>query len=484
MAQWYVVDQPAALRVAPAARHSLFVGLAAGLAVLLAVYAGLAVAFVRALPPASLDLSVPSTMAPVAVDAPLILETIGWGTGVDGVTLTEYTIGADGQVADQREVPVIYRTISEGRLPGESRGLLVRPDGGSPLAYDAQYELKVRGQGYEWSLGGRRTVPLVAAAAFSTSLSPRPDYSDNPTLPAGEPLAIGWNVPLASLEYQVSPPAQARLWFNEEHNVAYIALENPEQGTQYQVDLTGATSSEGAPMRGLAAAKFNTAPALRVVAMSPDNGARDVAAGQDPILTFSAAVANPDIAADHIVVDPPVDGQFRWLAPDRVQFVTDKGFPYSTDVTLTVQAGPDGLRSTAGGYVEEPAAFAYRTRVHKHIDVNLSRQQVTLLEDNVVVYRTAASTGVRGAETPTGNFTIQYKMTKTRMRGTNPDGHTYDIPDVPWVMALFGDYTLHGAPWRQAWGVPLSNGCVSMPTPNAKYVYDWTPVGTSVSIHY
>ena len=80
---------------------------------------------------------------------------------------------------------------------------------------------------------------------------------------------------------------------------------------------------------------------------------------------------------------------------------------------------------------------------------------------------TICSTGVRGAETPTGNFTIQYKMLKTRMRGTNPDGHSYDIPDVPWVMALFGDYTLHGAPWRQAWGVPLSNGCVSMPTPNA-----------------
>ena len=75
-------------------------------------------------------------------------------------------------------------------------------------------------------------------------------------------------------------------------------------------------------------------------------------------------------------------------------------------------------------------------------------------------------------------------MAKTRMRGTNPDGHSYDIPDVPWVMPFMGDYTFHGAPWRQAWGVPLSNGCVSMPTENAKFVYDWTPVGTSVNIHY
>src|SRR5207245_7245009 len=190
-----------------------------------------------------------------AVDAPLILQTIGWGTGVAGVSLTEYAVGADGQLTDQREVPVEYRMITEGRLPGESRGLLVRPDGGSPLAYDAQYELVVRGEGFDWSLSGRRLVPLVAAAAFSTSLTPRPDYQDNPTWPAGEPLTIGWNVPVASFDYAVSPPAQARMWFNEDHDVAYILLENADQGTQYQVDLSGASSTTGAPMRGVAAAK-------------------------------------------------------------------------------------------------------------------------------------------------------------------------------------------------------------------------------------
>ena len=484
MAQWYPIDQPSALRIAPAARHSLLLGLAAGLAVVLAVYAGLGIAFLRALPTASLELSLTSTAAPMAVDAPLILQTVGWGTGVASVTLTESVVGADGQVTDQREVPVEYRTITEGRLPGESRGVLVRTGRRIAAGLRRAVELVVRGQGYDWSLAGRRSLPLVAAAAFSTSLTPRPDYPDNPTVPTGEPLAIGWNVPVASFDYAVSPPAQARMWFNEDHDIAYIQLENAEQGTQYQVDLSGTTSTNGAPMRGVAAAKFNTAPPLRVVAMTPEAGTRDVAAGLDPILTFSAPVANPEAAAEAIVVEPGRGRQFRWLAADRVQFVTEKGFPYSTDVTLTVQAGPDRLRSTDGGYVDEPRALGYRTRVHKRIDVDLSRQQVTLLEDDAVVYRTAASTGVRGAETPTGNFTIQYKMTKTRMRGTNPDGHSYDIPDVPWVMALFGDYTLHGAPWRQAWGVPLSNGCVSMPTPNAKYVYDWTPVGTSVSIHY
>jgi lipoprotein-anchoring transpeptidase ErfK/SrfK len=65
-----------------------------------------------------------------------------------------------------------------------------------------------------------------------------------------------------------------------------------------------------------------------------------------------------------------------------------------------------------------------------------------------------------------------------------PDGRSYDVADVPWVLPFMGDYTFHGAPWRHNWGTPLSNGCVSMPTAAAKRVYDWTPVGTQVTIHY
>jgi len=483
MAQRYVMEPASALRVAPLLNRSLLVGLAAGLAVLCAVYAGLGIAFLRALPTPALDLDVPAG-APLSLDAPLVLQTVGWNTRISELRLTEYTLDGGGQVISQRDVPVVYQPITEGRLPGESRGVLVRPDGGPLLTYDARYELVVRGVGSQWSWTGQRSVPLASAAVFTTPLSPRPEYPDHLVLPYGEPLAIGFNVPITSIEYQVHPDVPSRMWLSEDREIAYILLEDPAQGTEYSVEITGAMGASGAPIRQAAVATFHTPAALRVVSVTPDNGARDVAPGLDPVITFSEPVANPDAAEQAISVDPPVDGHFKWLAPNRVQFVTDKGFPYSTNIELTVRPGPDGLRSANGGYLEQPSVLAYRTRVNKHIDVDLRRQQVSLLEDGVVVYRTVASTGVRGAETPTGNFTIQYKMPKTRMRGTNPDGHSYDIPDVPWVMAMFGDYTFHGAPWRQAWGVPLSNGCVSMPTANAKYVYDWTPVGTTVSIHY
>jgi len=54
---------------------------------------------------------------------------------------------------------------------------------------------------------------------------------------------------------------------------------------------------------------------------------------------------------------------------------------------------------------------------------------------------------------------------------------------VHWVMPFWGDYTIHGAYWRPRFGVPGSDGCVSMTDADAKLVYDWADVGTPVVIH-
>jgi lipoprotein-anchoring transpeptidase ErfK/SrfK len=73
-------------------------------------------------------------------------------------------------------------------------------------------------------------------------------------------------------------------------------------------------------------------------------------------------------------------------------------------------------------------------------------------------------------------------MPVARFRGVNPNGSRYDIPDVHWVMAFFGDYTIHGAYWRTNFGRPGSNGCISLTDANAKHVFDWAPEGTVVQV--
>jgi lipoprotein-anchoring transpeptidase ErfK/SrfK len=468
----------------PTLGRSVWLGLAAGVAVLLAVYVGLGIGFLRALPPPTVELAVAEGQDLWPVDSPLIVETVGWGTSIENVRLVEFPLDENGNVVGERDVAVEYQPMTEGRLPGESRGRIVRQDGRPLLALNSWYELTVAAEGKELTLNGVRPVPVETFRAFGTPRTPSPRFDAGNALRYGQPLAIGWNEPIAEFRYSISPEVPTHSWLSDDGLTAYIALDEFEQGASYEVQITDARTPLGAPLQAPAASPFTTAPALRVTGFSPENGERDVAPGFDPIITFSEPIANPEAAEHAIAVEPATAGTFRWLAPNRVQFVTEKGFPYSHDIALTVKAGLEGLRGEAGGYLEGDAKLAYRTRVRKEIDVNLTRQTVSLLEDGKVVYTTLASTGVKRADTPTGHFTIQYKMAKTRMRGTNPDGHSYDIPDVPWVMPFLGDYTFHGAPWRQAWGVPLSNGCVSMPTANAKHVYDWTPVGTPVYIHY
>jgi lipoprotein-anchoring transpeptidase ErfK/SrfK len=151
-------------------------------------------------------------------------------------------------------------------------------------------------------------------------------------------------------------------------------------------------------------------------------------------------------------------------------------------VRVALKSGPGSITGESGAYLMEPTAFSFRTGKQKVIDVSLSQQRLTLLEDGQAVWSAAVSTGVRGAETPPGTYQVEYKMARARFRGVNPGGSRYDIPDVKWVLAFFGDYTIHGAYWRTAFGRPASNGCISLTDANAKHVFDWADEGTAVVV--
>lgn len=124
----------------------------------------------------------------------------------------------------------------------------------------------------------------------------------------------------------------------------------------------------------------------------------------------------------------------------------------------------------------------------KWIDVNLS-------ESSVIAYEGAKVVGgpyymVPGApDTPTvtGTYHVYLKYAQQTMRGENTDGTKYVTPDVPWVTYWTGSYAFHGAPWRSSfgWSGPGgSHGCVNMPVSAAKFIYDWSEMGTTVVSHY
>jgi len=123
----------------------------------------------------------------------------------------------------------------------------------------------------------------------------------------------------------------------------------------------------------------------------------------------------------------------------------------------------------------------------KWIDVNLSDHTVTAYEGADVVFGPVAM--VNGAPaTPTveGTFHVYLKYQTQTMEGENADGSDYRTEDVPWISYFTGGYALHGAYWRNSFGFAGaggSHGCVNMAVADAKWIFDWDEVGTTVVSH-
>lgn len=120
----------------------------------------------------------------------------------------------------------------------------------------------------------------------------------------------------------------------------------------------------------------------------------------------------------------------------------------------------------------------------KWIEVNLTTQYMTVWQGNTVVAETYVSTGRPGFDTPPGTFYINYKLPSETMEGVL-GGEYYNVPDVPWVMYFTNvGHAIHGAYWYNNFGQVMSHGCVNLPVDFAAWLYEWTPIGTRVEIHY
>jgi lipoprotein-anchoring transpeptidase ErfK/SrfK len=131
--------------------------------------------------------------------------------------------------------------------------------------------------------------------------------------------------------------------------------------------------------------------------------------------------------------------------------------------------------------------------------VSLSHQWLYAYEDGRLAFDHAVETGRPELPTPTGSFSILEKSRDVVFTSPWPKDspHYYEPTPINYAM-LFkeGGFFLHDAPWHVQFGpgsnVPHqlpdgswetgSHGCVGMPIPDAKRLYEWLPVGTPVII--
>jgi lipoprotein-anchoring transpeptidase ErfK/SrfK len=113
------------------------------------------------------------------------------------------------------------------------------------------------------------------------------------------------------------------------------------------------------------------------------------------------------------------------------------------------------------------------------IDVDLTNQVVHAYQGKKLLRSFIVSTGTWRTPTVTGQYHVYVKYTYADMSGPG-----YYLPDVPYVMYFYEGYGLHGTYWHNNFGTPMSHGCVNLTIEDSAWLYDFSSVGTLVSIHY
>ena len=136
----------------------------------------------------------------------------------------------------------------------------------------------------------------------------------------------------------------------------------------------------------------------------------------------------------------------------------------------------------------------YLVQRGKWIEVDLTQQVLRAFEDDRLAMEFPVSTGLPQTPTVAGIFHIQSKYLSIDMYGPG-----YYLQDVPYTMAFYRGYTIHGTYWHNKFGRPMSHGCVNMKREDAKRLFNWaepklprgaasvlasnTKSGTLVAIH-
>jgi hypothetical protein len=158
--------------------------------------------------------------------------------------------------------------------------------------------------------------------------------------------------------------------------------------------------------------------------------------------------------------------------------------------TTWYRVGPGRYASAA--FIEPFVPTTPRASYAGHwVDVNLSTFYAVAYDGNVPVYAAIIRPGKAGYETPTGEFSIFYRVADETMdAGTL--GVPKDSPDYYYVPNVLhtqyfaaGGYALHANSWTSPseFGAPGSHGCINLLPHDAAWFWDFLANGSIVSIY-
>ena len=138
-----------------------------------------------------------------------------------------------------------------------------------------------------------------------------------------------------------------------------------------------------------------------------------------------------------------------------------------TGMARTTEASVEVMRRLARG----AGAFKIRRPDHgRHIEADLTRQVIALIEGGKVRRIYPTSSGAPSTPTVLGSFRVYLKT-----YGTNAKGMVHSA-------YFIRGYATHG--YASVPIYPASHGCLRLPIPDALNVYNWITIGTPVDVYY
>ncbi|HKR82415.1 MAG TPA: L,D-transpeptidase [Candidatus Saccharimonadales bacterium] len=127
--------------------------------------------------------------------------------------------------------------------------------------------------------------------------------------------------------------------------------------------------------------------------------------------------------------------------------------------------------------------------------ISISERHLWACDSGKQVYDSPVVTGMQRLEadlTPLGTYHIYAKQTNQTLTGSDSTGTWNDFAYYwePFLSNQYGVYGFHDATWRKTSefgnidpnSMNGSHGCVELPLGAAKWIYDWSVVGTAVTV--
>ncbi|UNO44319.1 L,D-transpeptidase family protein [Streptomyces sp. MST-110588] len=187
-----------------------------------------------------------------------------------------------------------------------------------------------------------------------------------------------------------------------------------------------------------------------------------------------------------VTTQPQVTGAWGWVkdysGKDRIDWRPKDYWPTGTKVT--VKGALSGIDSGTGGWFARDYNYGFTIGKDRRAVIDVTAHKLTMYEDGKAVGTISGSAGSPSAPTRGGIHTVRSKNAAETMDSATIGYGNQWMLDSKWVTHLTASGTfLHSAPWNKSIGVVNnSHGCFGMTTSDAKRIYDFLLIGSTVEV--